>query len=109
MEPVAHHTPSQLWGGRHVDARLVRDVIGVGQEVLATDLTLPPRAPVIKTGIQRVEGLVLRCIRVIPLEECVAVGKFGFPWYFAELICTEYIPCGWVHAIVVFLVCIFQF
>src|SRR4029077_3495361 len=27
MEPVAHHAPSQLWRGRHVDARLVRDII----------------------------------------------------------------------------------
>src|SRR6266576_2492479 len=71
MEPIAHHSPAQGIRWRQVNPCLVRDVIGVGKEVFAGDLALPPLAPVVETQIQRVEGLVLRCVGIISLEESV--------------------------------------
>ena len=76
-----------------MNTRLVRDVVGVRQKVLASDLTLPPCAPVVETHKQRVESLIFGRFGVVALEERVAVGKFGFPGRLAELIRAQRGPC----------------
>lgn len=62
----------------------VRLEVGVGQEVLAGDLTLPPVAPVVETDEQRIERFVVRRLRVVAPEKRVAVGERRLPVDVAE-------------------------
>src|SRR5262249_38608912 len=77
---------AQLFGTGGVQAELVRDQVGVRQEVLARDLSLPPRAPVAEPGQQRIERLVLRRDGIVPLEERVAIRKRRLPGDRTELV-----------------------
>ena len=64
---------------RGVDAELVGNEVGVRQEVLARDFTLPPLAPVVEAEKQRDRNLVGRRRRIVALEEGVAVGQLRLP------------------------------
>ena len=60
-------------------ANLMRDEVGVREEVLAGDLALPPRAPVVEAEEQRVERLVGAGRRIVALEERISIGELRLP------------------------------
>src|SRR4051812_49181758 len=86
LEQVPDHPGADPVGRGQVHADHVADQVGVGEEVLAGDLALPPGAPVVEAGEQRVERLAPRGLRIVPLEEGVAVGELRLPGDAGELV-----------------------
>src|SRR5215218_2338618 len=60
---------------RHVNAHEIRLQVGIRQEVLTGDLTLPPGPPVVEAEEQGIEGFIARGRGIVPLEEREAVGE----------------------------------
>ena len=73
-------------GRRHVRAQQVRNHVAVRDEILAGDLALPPRAPVVEPEEQRIEVLVRGGLRIVALEERVAVRERRLPAHVAQLV-----------------------
>src|ERR1700693_686200 len=78
-EPVAYDAPSQLVSGRHVNASLTRNIVGIGKEILASNLPLPPCSPIVETRIEWIERLALSLVWVRSFKECITVREFWLP------------------------------
>src|SRR5262245_15236710 len=79
VKVIKDHASTDVRPGFNMRTNLMGDEIGIGKEVFAGDLTLPPGAPIVKAEEQRIECFVAGRRRIIALKKGIPIRQLRLP------------------------------